>query len=385
MTLFQPPYPHDTQTAPVLLATPERLRADPSLTGRGVTVAFVDSGFYMHPDLAKRILVHVDASTNHVIEQPTVEQVDDLSWHGQMTSVIACGDGTSSGGRFRGIASGANVVLVKVSSPRGQVKEKDILRGLRWLIDAGKRYNVRVVNLSVGGDFVSSDPAHPLHHAVARLVEMGMTVVAASGNRGASEIVPPASAPEAIVVGGYDDLNTLKRDQWTMFHSNYGMAHDGTTKPDILAPARWIPSPILPGSTVDREAYWLGPLLATESERALKRLLMNGYGDLSLSREQAMRPDSNLYAMLQARINGHKLVDALHQHVDGTSVAAAIATSVVAQIVEANPRLTPSEIRSILMRTAVPLPNIPYAQQGAGTINPGQAVDFAGQPEQAHA
>lgn len=377
MSLFHPPYPYEDPILPVLLPTPERMGASPRHNGEGVVVAFVDSGFYMHADLAGRILVHVDASTNHVIEQPAVEQVDDLSWHGQMTSVIACGDGVSSGGRYRGIASRAQLVLVKVSSPRGQVKERDILRGLRWLIDAGRRYNVRVVNLSVGGDFVSADPEHPLHWAVARLSEMGMTVVAASGNRGVPEIVPPASAPEALVVGGYDDLNTLDRTRWSMFHSNYGIAHDGTHKPDVIAPARWIPSPILPGSSVDREAYWLGPLLATESERALKRLLVSGYNDLSLSREQAMRPDSNLYAMLQARINGHKLIDARHQHVDGTSVAAAIATSVVAQIVQANPGLTPDAIRSILMRTASPLPNVPPEQQGAGTLNPSAAVEAA--------
>ncbi|MCK6577763.1 MAG: S8 family serine peptidase [Anaerolineae bacterium] len=379
MTLFKAPYPHDDPSLPMLLPTPDRLMAPPAYTGRGVTVAFVDSGFYMHPDLTGRILIHVDASTHHVIEEPSVAQVDDLSWHGQMTSVIACGDGTVSGGRYRGLAPRASLVLVKVSSPRGQVKERDILRGLRWLIDAGRRFGVQVVNMSVGGDFVSDDPEHPLHWAVKRLVEMGITVIAASGNRGVGEVVPPASAPEAIVVGGYDDGNSLDRARWGMFHSNYGHAHDGSPKPDVVAPARWIASPILPGSIVDREAYWLGPLLATESERALKRLLMSGYGDLSISREHAQHPDRSLYALLQARINGHKLVDARHQHVDGTSVAAAIATSVVAQMVEANPRLTPQEIRSILMRTAVPLPNVPGEHQGRGAINPALAVESGAQ------
>ncbi|MBK8026190.1 MAG: S8 family serine peptidase [Chloroflexi bacterium] len=377
MTLFKPPYPHDDPVTPQILPTPDRLSAPNGFSGRGIVVAFVDSGFYMHPDLAGRILVHVDASTVHVVEEPAVAQADDLSWHGQMTSVIACGDGTLSGGRYRGLASHASVVLIKVSSPRGQVKERDILRGLRWLIDAGRRFNVRVVNLSVGGDFVSADPDHPLHWAVARLTEMGVTVVAASGNRGAGEVVPPASAPEALVVGGYDDDNSLDRSRWAMFHSNFGTAHDGTTKPDVVAPARWIASPILPGSLVDREAYWLGPLLATESERALKRLLMSGYGDLSISRDQAQRPDASLYSLLQARINGHKLIDARHQHVDGTSVAAAITTSVVAQMIEANPRLTPREIQSILKQTAIPLPNIPNHQQGAGAINPARALEFA--------
>ncbi|MDZ4767908.1 MAG: S8 family serine peptidase [Chloroflexota bacterium] len=375
MSLFHPPYPYDT--LPYLLPTPERMGAPHAYSGRGVVMAFVDSGFYMHTDLVGRILVHVDASTGHVVEQAGVTEADDLSWHGQMTSVIACGSGASSGGRYRGIASESRLVLIKVSSPRGQVKERDILRGLRWLIDAGVRYGVRVVNLSVGGDEVSGDPDHPLHRAVARLTEMGIAVVAASGNRGAGEVFPPASAPDAIVIGGYDDANSLDRARRTMFHSNYGWAHDGTSKPDLLAPARWIASPILPGSVVDREAYWLGPLLMTEGERALKQLLYSGFGDLSIARDHAMHPDANLYAMLQARINGHKLIDARHQHVDGTSVSAAIASSVVAAMIQANPFLTPGTIRSMLMETALPLADIPAAQQGAGMIDPARAIDAA--------
>ena len=268
-------------------------------------------------------------------------------------------------------------MLVKISSPRGQVKERDIGRGLRWIIDTYRRFNVRVVNLSVGGDEVSGDPDHPLHWAVRRLTEAGITVVAASGNHGRELLVPPASAPEAITVGGYDDHNTTDRSQWTGYHSGYGSAYDGSTKPDIVAPASWIASPILPGSLVDREAHWLGPLLEGESERALKRLLAQGYNDLGLPRELTQKPTHQLYELLQARINSHKLIDAKHQHVDGTSVSAAIVSAVVAQMIEANTRLTPAQIKSILIETAHPLDGVPSAQQGAGSIDPARAVRAA--------
>jgi serine protease AprX len=294
-----------------------------------------------------------------------------------MTSVIAAGDGFLSGGRFRGIASESSLVLVKISSPRGQVKERDIGRGLRWLIDTYKRFNVRVVNLSVGGDDESRDPEHHLHQAVRRLTEAGIVVVAASGNHGRERLVPPASAVEAITVGGYDDHNTTERSQWTGYHSDYGLAYDGSIKPDVVAPANWIASPILPGSLVDREAHWLGPLLESESERALKRLLAQGYSDLGLPRELTQRPDNHLYDMLQARINSHKLIDAKHQHVDGTSVSAAIVSGVVAQMIEANPSLTPAQIKSILVNSAHPLNGVPSAQQGAGAIDPARAVQVA--------
>ncbi len=377
MPLFTCNVPRHELYPRAVLPTPERVGALPEVRGRGVVIAVVDSGFYMHPDLAGRVLVHADATTNHIVETPGVVETDDMSWHGQMTSVVAAGDGSISGGRFRGIASESQLVLVKVSSPRGQVKERDILRGLRWILDTHRRFNVRVVNLSVGGDDLSADPEHPLHWAVRRLTEAGIAVVAASGNHGTTHLVPPASAVDAITVGGYDDHNTRDRAEWSGYHSDYGTAYDGSSKPDIVAPAAWIASPILPGSRVEREAYWLGPLLESEGERALKRLLVAGWSDLGLPRDLAQHPDDSLYGMLQARINSHKLIDARHQHVDGTSVSAAIVSAVVAQMLEVNPGLDAVQIRSILRSTAYRLADVSPAQQGAGVVDPAGAVRAA--------
>jgi serine protease AprX len=372
MPLFTTNYPQNGHST--LLSTPERTSANAAYTGRGVVIAFIDSGFYPHPDLGSRILVHVDATTNRIIEQTDNFHASDLSWHGQMTSVIAAGDGRTSNGQYRGIASDAQLVLIKVSNRRWQIKEADILRGLRWLIASHKKFNIRIVNISVGGDFESSDPQHPLHRAVRKLTEAGVVVVAAAGNRGTWSIVPPASAPDAITVGGIDDHNTLDRTQWTLYHHSYGAAYDGTPKPDLLAPAIWIASPILPESGVAREARWLAPLLHAEDKGSVSNILRRGYADLAISRKQAARPSANLYAALQARIHTHKLVDANHQHVDGTSVAAPIVASVVAQILETNPRLTPPQIRAILTSTAHKLPGIDDKRQGAGVLDAAAAV-----------
>lgn len=374
---FNPNYPPFKRGKTTMLPTPTRVGAPQDYTGRGVTIAFVDAGFYMHPDLGDRVLVHADATTNHIIEQPQVMESSDLSWHGQMTSVIACGDGSTSNGRYRGIASGANMVLVKVSNPRGGVKEADILRGLSWVYDTRQRYNIRVVNLSVGGDFHSNDPNHPLHRIVRQLTDEGIIVIAAAGNANRDYLVPPASAPTAITVGGYSDNNTLEREQWTVYHHDHGSDLNGGIKPEILAPAEWIPSPILPGSLVDREARWLAPLINGSADKALQRLLKKGYSELGIDAAMADQPDEQLYHMLQARINGYKLIDHAHQHVDGTSVSAAIASSVVAQLLEIEPSLTPDEIRAILTTTAKPLPNVPGWLQGAGAINPARAAQIA--------
>jgi serine protease AprX len=84
-----------------------------------------------------------------------------------------------------------------------------------------------------------------------------------------------------------------------------------------------------------------------------------------------------VYATLQARIHAHKLIDAHHQHVDGTSVAAPIVTSVIAQMLEANPGLTPQQIRAILTTTALKLPGVENERQGAGVLNAARAVKEA--------
>jgi serine protease AprX len=380
MPLFTPNYPYSQPGDPALLSTGERTGALPEYGGRGVVIAFVDSGFYPHPDLAGRVLVHVDATKSAIVESSELPPASDQSWHGLMTSVIAAGDGRTSGGRYRGIAWASPIVLVKVSNPRGQVKESDILRGLKWLVENHQRFNVRVVNLSVGGDRVSADAEHPIHAAVRRLSKEGVVVLAASGNSGAAQIVPPASAVEAITIGGINDHNTLDAAQWRLYHHNYGLAYDGTSKPDVLAPAAWIVSPIMPETSVAREAYWLGPLLQTGDQAGVKQLLKQGYSSLGLTYRTALRPDPNVYAMIQARIHAHKIVDAHHQHVDGTSVAVAIASSVAAQILEANPNLTPAQVRALMMSTAHRLPDIAAERQGAGVMDAGRAVRAAATP-----
>jgi serine protease AprX len=372
MVSFLPNYPHAQQ---MLLSTPERLGASMDFKGRGVVIAYLDSGFYMHPDIASRVLMHVDATTAHIKEQKKVIHTDVTSWHGLMVAAIGSGNGAASKGLYRSLASESEMLLIKTSNEKMQIKEADILRGFQWLLKRHKHFNIKIVNVSVGGDFISDDPNHPLHRAVRELVEAGVTVVIAAGNRGDSHIVPPASSPHALVVGGYSDNNTPDRQQWTGYHSNFGVTYDGSSKPDLIGPAQWIASPLLPETEVARQARWLGPLLQDKTGEALQNLLSNGYADLNIA--QPGSENTNLHSALQERIHAHKLIHKAYQHVDGTSVAAPIMTSVIAQMLEANPALNPEQIRSILKETAFMLDMISPEQQGAGAINAMGAVEAA--------
>ncbi len=379
--MFQRGYPTPDPTNPFVLPTPLRTGASAGYTGRGIVIAFIDSGFYPHPDLGNRVLAHVDATTSRIVEGRRYGRPMWYSWHGQMTSVVACGDGSISDGRYAGIASEANLVLVKVSTIHKQIKEPDILRGLQWVLENHNRFNIRIVNLSVGGDTPNNDAEYALYTIIRELASAGVTIVTAGGNSPSLPLVPPNCAPEAITIGGFDDHNSLNTADWTLYTNTFGLAFDGTPKPDVLAPANWIASPILPGTYVMREARWLAQLLNLPANDVakLRTLLKLGIHDFresfKVTREQLDQADlTNVLEAVQARILEHKIIDQYHQYVSGTSVAAAVASSIIAQMLEANPRLTPLNIKAILMQTAKRLPNAPLEQQGAGIIDASEAV-----------
>ena len=378
MFVFSPNYPYQEPDNYVLLPIPERLSAPPNITGRNVVMAFIDSGFYPHPDLDNRILAHIDVATHQPVESTKSVPHDHIySWHGQMTSVVATGSGMTSKGKYRGIASGAKTVLVRITNRRGQVKEQDILRGLEWVIENHRRFNIRIANVSVGGDYETTDPLHFLFRAIRKLTDAGVVVVTAAGNSGQPILLPPASSPDAITVGGFDDRNTLDQSRWRAYHHSYGTTYDGKLKPDVIAPATWIASPIMPGSSMEKESRWLAPLLRAPPAAAIRQILWNGYADLGFSRNQAEKPDIEVLMELQKRLHAHKIIDEHHQHVDGTSVSTAIVSSVIAQMLETNPSLTPTQVRNILMSTATRLPDVSPEQQGAGIVNPTQAIKMA--------
>jgi serine protease AprX len=84
-----------------------------------------------------------------------LQESDVASWHGMMTSVVAAGNGHLSDGFYRSIAPEANVVLVKIGKS-GRIPEINIETGLRWVFANKDKYDIRVGNISAGGDFEQS-------------------------------------------------------------------------------------------------------------------------------------------------------------------------------------------------------------------------------------
>jgi serine protease AprX len=363
-----------------VLPTPLRMDADERFTGRGVTIAFLDSGFYAHPDLTKprnRILAY------HSIFAPTGDQTsamtnDVASWHGMMTSVVATGNGGLAEGFYRGIASEANVVLVKIGRT-GRISEDQIQKGLEWVLAHAEEHRIRVVNISAGGDFEESYLTNPLAQTVERCVKAGVTVVCAVGNAGhvpGHPVLPPANAPSCIAVGGLDDKNSLDRARRGMYRSSYGPTIDGLQKPEVIAPGIWVAAPILPHTPTAEEAELYSKLNEAPDEELRAIIESNAGLDRDLDQAQSLRVPL-LRQLITIKLREGNVINQHYKYVDGTSFAAPIVSSIIACMLEANPRLSPQQIKRILIETAERVPEIEVDRQGWGVVSARRAVELA--------
>ncbi|MEJ5249236.1 MAG: S8 family serine peptidase [Caldilinea sp.] len=419
-------FPYYHREEETLLSQPERLPDYSTFTGAGVAMAFLDSGFYPHPDLTQglswldgewhripqrrwrtlleeaglRIREYADLTDGAEcvgLNAPSLWDGAGDSWHGLMTTSIAAGNGCLSGGRYRGYAPEASIVAIKIGRSGGRIPEEDILRGLEWLLeeDRWRRYNVRVVNISVGGDFPEEWNRNPVCRAAHALAQRGLFVAAAAGNRGVDELLAPAQTPTVMTVGGVEDHNRRWQPQTpgaaaalSLYHHNTGVVmyrHAMIRKPEILALARWAPSPVLPLSHVFYE------MVAIDHVR---RVLRGETGDLPADVLRAGGADEEfatpgdvivdvdhwmpeVWRGLRLRMNAHKWVHRYYQHVDGTSVAVAQVSAVAAQMFQANPNLSGEEVRQLMLETALPLPHLTSVQTGPGLLQPALAVAAA--------
>ncbi len=356
-----------------ILPIPVRLTAHPGYTGKGVTICMIDSGFYPHPDLTQpqnRILAVVDP------EKPNENSLKNQnnSWHGTMTSVVCAGNGFLSGGKYKGLAPDARLVLLKVSDAQGAISGPAIARAVRWAVENRKKYGIRILNLSVSDDWSTSYRENEVDQAIRQAVEAGIVVVAAAGNQAGGELKAPANSPHAITVGGLDDRNTLHPLVYSLYHSNFGQTVDGLHKPELIAPAIWIPAPILPETPEYRQAAVLLDLAQTDDDRYLKAKLANLLDQTGLGKRLADETPAVIRQTINREIENRKLISPHYQHADGTSFAAPIVSGVIAQMLEANPGLTPAGVREILLNTARKLENEPVERQGYGVVHPLSAV-----------
>lgn len=298
-------------------------------TGKGITVAFIDSGVHPHPDFKDRIVAWKD------MDDPSKLLPHDERGHGTHVAGLMVGNGKLSGGRIMGGAPDAGLVALKLKSEiNGEEDEKvaisEAIAGLQWIVDHREKYNIRVVNLSLGVTPTTGWKTDPWAQAVEKTVAAGITVVTVAGNENdplfCQCITTPGIAPSALTAGAIDDQNTADPSDDSIFYrSSRGPTIDGLPKPDVTAPGVNVTSALAPDSRLARD-----------------------------------NPTAKDYIDLT-----------------GTSQAAPVVAGLVAVLLQANPNLTPAEIKEILMASARPIEDVSPNAQGAGTVYAPKALELA--------
>jgi serine protease AprX len=296
------------------------------VTGRGITVAVLDSGVAPDIDLTtptNRLLASVNFADELGIHP-------DPGGHGTHVAGIIAGSGSRSKKEFVGIAPGSNIVDVRVLNRDGNGRISSVVRGIEWVLAHQYEYNIRVINLSVGAPAWRSYQKDPMAAAVEIAWMRGVTVVVAAGNGGPASgtVESPGIDPFVITVGALDDLGTYSiPDDELAWFSAWGWPTGSTAKPDLIAPGRRIVSIHTPGSYLDTRY-----------------------------------PERRVVAK-----NG-----VTYFRLTGTSMATAVVSGVVALLLEDRPHLSPNEIKAILVGTTQP-----YGQSSTSLL-PDESADGAG-------
>ena len=306
-----------------------------SLTGKNVAVAILDTGIdATHRDLAGRVTKNIKLAEtqsasvgfNYPLNSEHLENTDNLYGHGTFVAGVVSGNGNLSGGKFSGVAPDARLVGLGA----GDLTLLYVLSGFDYLLANGRDLGVKVVNCSFSANTMY-DVNDPVNVATRMLTDAGINVVFSAGNTGPGQhtLNPYAAAPWVVSVGATDTQGRLAE-----FSSRGGFASP-QFHPTLVAPGVDVVS--LRGSGVANVTGAQG-LAGADSKRLSSTEIPN------------------------------------YTTANGTSFSAPQVAGAIALMLEANPGLTPAEVKGILQRSATPLPPYYSYEVGTGMLNVHAAV-----------
>jgi serine protease AprX len=187
----------------------------------------------------------------------------DQNGHGTHVAGIIAAAGRNRFDDTEGVAPGANIISLKVLDAKGKGVAGDVIEAIDWAVANRKRFNIKVINMSLGGPVTQGWAEDPLCQAVERAYRAGITVVTSAGNFGKAEdgrpiyggVTTPGISPFAITVGALNTKGTPYRsdDEVASYSSKGPTMFDHLVKPDLVAPGNKILSLAAPGTTLVRE------------------------------------------------------------------------------------------------------------------------------------
>lgn len=198
-----------------LLSVVPELDGVNDLTGKVQRVAVIDSGIdFDHAGLGGRVVAGVNMAAGATWGATTPSAYDDRNGHGTFVSgVIGSSDPTRPG-----IATGVELVSVRVLASDGQGSLLDLALGLEWVVQNAVALNITTVNISIGLDQVYGSPTDvPTYSSYRRmktaldtLEQMNIVTASAAGNDGsATAITAPAIYQSVLAVGATDNAGKI--------------------------------------------------------------------------------------------------------------------------------------------------------------------------------
>ena len=305
------------------------------LTGVGIGIAILDSGIAPHADVYRRVRLARDFTDEK-------NSVDGYG-HGTHVAGTIAGSGAGSrsqdGSQYVGMAPGAELISLKVLGKDGTGTVSGVIEAIEYAVANKERQKIHVINLSLGHSTTNDYRDDPLGQAVERAVRAGLVVVASAGNLGKTEdgtpvigaVVSPGFTPGALTVGALNTRGTVARsDDGVATFSSRGPVGD----PDV--PATWEIKPdlVAPGNAI----------VAAGAQ--------NSYLWDNFPSRRVVGPTGGTYLTLS-----------------GSSMATATVSGAVALLLQAQPKLTPAEVKFALQYTAERLNDFGIIEQGAGSLN----------------
>lgn len=310
--------------------------------GDDVTIGFLDTGMDSLPGTSSGLGLATDLygrdkfwGTYDAITNTLSNYSNEESGHGTHVASVAGNADYDVYGRIYGVAPNAAMVGIKAFDSDGKATYADVIRGIEWAISYKDQINLRVLNMSFGGQQRSYYWEDPLNQAVMKAWQEGIVVVASAGNNGPDPMTigVPGNVPYIITVGAMTDNFTemnFNDDKIATF-SAAGPTPAGFVKPDLVAPGGHVAG-------------------------------LMGF-DTQIVKEHPEYHDGGKYFEMS-----------------GTSQAAAVVSGVVALMISQDPSLTPDEVKCRLIDSAHTALDsegkIAYSvfQQGSGVVNARDAL-----------